>query len=101
MVDWIATIIETPYVITPVFIWLWAQAKLPSVNWSKISAGVLMTFAGSILQTLSLKLAAYAVYDWMYWPITLTSLAGMLGIIAGMAMIGVYITYYAMILWKP
>ena len=101
MVDFVTAILETPYIIVPVFIWLWSQAKLPRIEWSKISAGVLFTLAGSLMKTLSLTLATYVSYDWMYWPITLASLFGNLSMMAGLAMIGIYITYYAIVLWKP
>lgn len=101
MVDFVTAILGTPYIIVPVFIWLWAQAKLPRIEWSKISAGVLFTFAGSLMKTLSLSLTTYVSYNWVYWPITLTSLFGDLCMMAGLAMIGIYITYYALVLWKP
>lgn len=101
MADWITAILETPYLVVPIFIWLWDKAELPQIKWKKIAPGVLLAFSGEVLRVLAVSMSTYASADWMYWPITLSSLAGTLSFIIGLAMIGFYATYYAIVMWKP
>lgn len=101
MTDLVTYLLESPYIVVPVFIWLWSQAKLPHIEWGKVSSGVLFTLAGQLLQTLSLSLATYSSWDWMYWPITVSSLLGIVSYAVGLAIIGGYIIYYGITFWKP
>ncbi len=100
MTDWIATIVGTPYLVAPLVAWLWAKAEFPEVKWGKVAAGALLTFGGELLKTLILALGPFLANEWMTWPGSLISLAGTASTIVGLAVMGFYVLYGALITWK-
>ncbi len=91
MTDWILSILATPYIATPIVAWLWKQAKFPELNWKKIFRGVALTFAASILQTLSMSLSSLTSNDWIFWIVSLTHVLGSASQLFGLAIIGFYL----------
>jgi hypothetical protein len=100
MADFVTAIIETPYIIAPVMAWLWAQANFPSIKWGKVASGALMAFGGKILSTLILALGPFLSNEWMTWPGSLINLVGTVSSILGLAIMGFYVLYGALVTWK-
>jgi hypothetical protein len=100
MTDWISAIIETPYLIAPIMAWLWTRANFPSIRWGKIAAGALLIFGGKTLNTLVLAMGPFLANEWMAWPGSMISLIGTVSSIMGLAIMGFYVLYGALVTWK-
>lgn len=98
--DWVANIIETPYLILPILAYLWSRAKFPNIKWNKIAAGALLSFGGKTLQTLVLALGPYLGNAWMIWPVGLISLLATVSIVVGLLIMGVFILVGAISTFK-
>ena len=89
MVDWVNTILATPFLMVPIVAFLWSKAKFPEMHWKKIFLGVILTFVGSVLHTLALSLSMYSSYDWFLWIISGATILGNSCHLIGLGIIGV------------
>ena len=108
MSDWITTIISGLYhvmpivapIVVPIVVWLWQTAKLPKVNWDRIAAGILMTFASVFLEALVYVFTPWAEMSWGSAFIALFSFFATISQILGLAIIGFYLLVDALLMWK-
>ncbi len=100
MSDFVTAIVNTPYLIVPVFLWLWQVAKFPRMDANKIGVGVLMTLSGLFMNGLA---NAFAPYTADSWGVLFTGLFSFLAIILdvlGLVVIGVFLLVEAVNLWR-
>ena len=100
MSDFVTAIVNTPYLIIPVFLWFWQMAKFPRIDINKIGVGVLMVLSGLFMNGLA---NAFAPYGAESWGILFTGLFSFLAIlmdVLGLVVIGVFLVVEAINLWK-
>lgn len=100
MADVITTIVNAPYLIVPVFLWLWQAARFPRIDANKIGVGVLLTFAGVFMQGLA---NAFAPYVGQSWGVLFSGVFSFLAIMAdvlGLVIVGVFLAVESLNLWK-
>lgn|GEM_PF-2931916 len=98
--DWVANIIETPYLILPIVAYLWMKANFPNFKWNKVAAGALLSFAGNTLQTLVLALSPYLSNPFMIWPASIVSVIGTVCIVVGLFIMGIFLLTGAISTWR-
>lgn len=89
--DWVTAVVETPYLVLPVVVWLWEQTRLPRVKWGRIGAGALLTLGGRILSRLVLALGPLVGQEWLRLPMAGLSLLANAATVTGLAVMGFYI----------
>ncbi|MBR9679522.1 MAG: hypothetical protein GOU99_00550 [Candidatus Altiarchaeota archaeon] len=100
MTEWMATIVNTPYLLVPIVAWLWNQAKFPKMDWGKLAAGVLFTFSGAIFNTLANSFAPYVISPWGAFFLSLFSFFGTISEVLGLAIIALYILVDTLKMWS-
>ncbi|MBR9681406.1 MAG: hypothetical protein GOV00_01255 [Candidatus Altiarchaeota archaeon] len=100
MSDFVTSIVNTPYLIVPVFLWLWQMAKFPRIDANKMGVGVLLTLSGLFMYGLANAFAPYAGEGWGIMFAGLFSFLAILLDVLGLVIIGVFAVVEAINLWK-
>ena len=100
MSDLVTAIVAEPYLLVPIFVWLWGLAKLPKVQWDKIGAGALMAFSGKVLEALANQFVPFASLGWGSGLAAFFNFFAVIAYILGLAMIGFYALADAFMMWK-
>jgi hypothetical protein len=89
--EWVAAIIETPYLLVPLMAWLWDLARFPKVKWGKVAGGALLTLAGKLMQMLLLALGPSLGNEVMAWPGAFITILANVSTVAGLIIIAAYV----------
>ncbi|HDR53399.1 MAG TPA: hypothetical protein ENN60_01850 [archaeon] len=100
MTDIVTTIVNTPYLILPVFVWLWGVAKFPRINLERIGVGVMLTLSGLFLNSLANAFAPYAGQSWGILFAGVFSFLAILADVLGLVILGVFCVVEAVQMWK-
>lgn len=98
--EWLSTLVETPYLVLPLVVWIWEKTRLPRVKWGRIGAGALLTFAGRVLSRLVMALGPAMGNEWMRMPTAALGLISNASTITGLAVMGFYVLRESLSLLK-